>query len=423
MEPDIDKLTKKLSNLNVEPNEVLFDNIYNRFNKKRKQRMLLWWFSILSGIGFIFVMLYFISVANIKENKTVKTTMENKSLDQKRSNKVKEDNCPTNNYEIQKNPTKKKHHKAKTSGTIITKESKFDKITEQHNILDDKNLDHRFETDREHDNDLYDQIMDSQLNRTIDHFSSKKLEFDTVSNQDSLNIDHILEPLTNKTIYLEIKRSFSYPKITDEKNTPLFVPILPTYMIDFYANTGSQQFCSYANAKKISYGFGLNYKIYKNMYVRLGLSQSKINYSFDFNNELFNRFGQTDKFPALPLINHRVEKISSGIGYTSLDIGFTANLWNHRKHQILASVRQEIICSSNQEINFNLTENGQYLYLTSNRKIRAHQLISSVIYQYKITGNVGLGIQVSHNYSLDYLGIEREWYSGFNIGSNITYGF
>ena len=425
MEHDIDKLTDKLSKLNIEPSRALFDDIYAKFDKKRKRRIAWWLFPMsLTLCTFLFLGYYFVVSNNVQKNQTNPSKTLTNSLKTNIERKVEIiEVCPT--FSTESIPKTYKENKPKPE--IISSKANIDQnkfaIGHEKNILNTN-----YPTDTQQNNSDMSNLMEhTQSDQLSEENNLNKPSLESLNEDHNLTINHqsydndILQ-LDGLVFKIDYKHKFSIPNVNIiQKSLPNEEP-LAKGLIDVYFGTGKQQFCSYATADKKNYGIGIHYRVYKNIYLRMGASNTSMYYSYEFDSKLRNRFGQTDKFPALSLLDHRVQTISNKIDYKALDLGITANIFNHRKHQILASIRQEFILSSQQVFQYGLTQNGQYQYQHTNNSLQTHQVISTLVYNYKIRKDIGLGLHLSHSYSFYDLGMERERYSGINFGLNIIYG-
>jgi len=251
MKLDIDKLTEKLSNLSVELSKDLFDNIYNQYNNKRKNRFVLWLFPTLMGLGIIFFTGYYINTFLHQGNNNTLSINKNTYFHQTK-NKQEEELCPIISKEKQVNAIDDDDNNINRKEVSQTVKNIIANIDEK-NTHSTKKSDFSFQKN----NESYPLVI-SQINgqQTI-----KNNQEDNPLNTSNFNTTAMLYPqkkddkllqLGAPKIFLDIDRKISYPNISIAKKPPLDTLILPRFIIYIYTSAGAQQFCSFARARKLA---------------------------------------------------------------------------------------------------------------------------------------------------------------------------
>ncbi len=431
MDHNIDKFVRKLSSLESNPREDLFEVIYKETRKRSKRRF---WIFLFSGVLSLVFMVLLLFVYNVGSDHQSPISYL------KQTEQTKED---TNSI-YEKLFLKEEGHKTKiyddgSSGEVVFVEKYREDMVERVDRVKNSAVpDNSGGLPLKQHKVFHEEKELSELKNYSNNIEGNEKQTDTASQGDIKIYDLSLSGVT------ELRKQFNFPVlkgllrgVSYVRKTLVMKPtsdpkyllendntvVKPKFKLKVAAITGSQEFCSYTMASQQRLTLNLTRNLGNRTGIMLGISKSNISYDFLFTDELNNRFGTSSKFPGLPLLRSRTTSIANDLTYYSLDFGLKYDAYSIGRHNFLIGLEQELVFFTHQELSYGLIKSNDYIYVRSEGVSIFNNLRPFLEYNYSLSKVIAVNVDICYNYSLSYLGLEKERYSGFNYGLGFTYGW
>lgn len=423
---------KTLKGFKATPDEELFDRIFEEIDKPKKEKRTFLWFLLFPIIGIVAFL--FIPQLNRSYDKThvtnvvkeqdskeisiykseVKSDMVIDSIKDYKKSKIVEINDSEINQTItysNSNAPSIKKPKHYTKGIIENNTELYSiGILEARNIKQKDSKELLYNDTKSFNSKFGVGFIDNLIN--IRHVSDSLV---AKTSQKFFTIP-LLSVLENKEISITTDRQLFVgmrSKISSFRNR---IPIT----IRVGVEESRSQFCKNGIASRIGFMTHLVLPLNKRLSLSIGMTRQVLKYDFSFDNEMLQTYGGTDKYPAMYFLRDRILTINNDMKYQTIQMGLNYYLFSVLKLKLELGFSQNLIVHSKQVISYKLQGGKTYHYQKSSIPFSLGQSRINIRTLYSLTNGIEIFAQGSFGYNFQFVGIEKEKYTGLSMGIGIN---
>jgi hypothetical protein len=191
----------------------------------------------------------------------------------------------------------------------------------------------------------------------------------------------------------------------------------------FALSYGADQltYCQNHKANNTYKGLELNYHLNKNLKMVIGARLNTLTYQFDFTEEMKSFYRTRNKYPEVFRLFQDIQSISNHLDFFSLNFGLDYELLSLNRHHFGVGINQELILKQSQELAYDLGESVNFRVGGKETSLVLGRLEPSFNYNYSLNRNFELGLSVTYSYYQNFIGFEKEKYSGIGVNLHASY--
>ncbi len=172
------------------------------------------------------------------------------------------------------------------------------------------------------------------------------------------------------------------------------------------------QYCRGQEAQRRSIRIQYAHPISKKLSLGLAVGHNVLSYQRELNKNEIDEYRHTDKYPALFFLGDQVSSISNELRFQSFFTSISYTLFSRQRWQFSILAEQSFMFRSKQKLSYALLGDRQYLYGQNIQAILLDQTALGAVLDFNIVARMDLQFGAQYGYNLQFIGIEKEKYSG-----------